>query len=270
MAQSSVEVGRPTLQVRGRAPAAGSFVGAKIVFEDAAGEEGVIWIPETPIPTDGTLTEVQAGEGLPKGAVIKEGEVFLIQATSTPLQRGACAVRLIAGDHTITQGYLHQGRWSVDMLNPEVLGPAGGEGNIRTVTGTDQAANTEVSEAVPADAVWDLLSFSVVLVTDANAANRSIDLVIDDGTTENKRESVIATGTSQVASVTRTHLWAPFGINRASDNVTVDGIDLGTHWEMRSPGLLPEGYRVRTNTRSIQATDNYAAPIFQVREWLLI
>ena len=72
---------------------------------------------------------------------------------------------------TIAAGYLHK-PYGLPMGTFQEPGPGGGEGYIRTVTGTDPAAGAEVSETVPTNAFWRLRMFSAVLVADANAANR--------------------------------------------------------------------------------------------------
>jgi hypothetical protein len=54
---------------------------------------------------------------------------------------------------------------------------------LRLITGTDPAANVEISETVPTGARWKLRSFRFAFVADANVANRTIVLTIDDGAT---------------------------------------------------------------------------------------
>src|SRR5262245_49862512 len=56
-------------------------------------------------------------------------------------------------------------------------------GALRSITGTQPAAGAEVSETVPTGARWELLAFTVQLVTSAAAANRLPMLTLDDGTT---------------------------------------------------------------------------------------
>jgi len=263
MAQSSVDAGRPLLQVRGRVPTNDKFVGAKIVYEDALGNDGVIWFTETSIPTDGSLTEETAGEGLPKGAVIKEGEVYLVQATSTPLQRGACAVRLSAGDHTITQGYLWQGRWAVDMLNPEVLGPTGGHGNMREIITANPAAAAEVvGSTVPADAIWRPHSMTVELAQGATQTPRPALRIILVDTTQ---PLDIPMSADLAASTTLDLTWAR-GLNDTINNVTG-----GTMTQAVPEILLVEGALFgSTLTQGIGAATDYTAAQILVEEWLVI
>lgn len=155
-------------------------------------------------------------------------------------------------------------------------GPGGGGGYINTVTGTNPAAGAEVLETVPANALWRLLSFSVVLVTDANVADRDPNFIADDGTTANRRW--MRKALRQTASLTRTHLWTPGTDVNVLSGDTAGTAEVDTDSILRRACIpehpddrtLPEGYRLRTTTDSIQATDNYAAPIFQVEEWLVL
>lgn len=129
---------------------------------------------------------------------------------------------------------------------------------LSVVTGTDPAANTEVSETVPANARWQLLSVRVQLVTDATAANREVALQFDDGTTPYFNSSAAA---NQAASLTRQYT-AASAITRGAD-ATGTGIQIALP---ASELWLPAGHRIRTSTTNRQATDNYGAPTLLVRE----
>lgn len=145
----------------------------------------------------------------------------------------------------------------------------GTHGSLRTVTGTNPAAGAEVSEAVPANARWRLRAFSVVLVTDATAVTRNAQIVIDDGTTANRR--FYSVGNDQGASLTRTHLFTQ-GFQAAAPTISARSfIDTDTvlvQSTLPEDLLLPRSGRIRTVTVGIVAGDNFAAPIFQVEEWL--
>jgi len=155
-------------------------------------------------------------------------------------------------------------------IHHEPAGPAAGDGFIRTVTGTNPAAGTQVSETVPTNVMWKLHSFSVVLAT---AVGSSIEpaLVIDDGTGANRRYGA-RLGATQGASVTRTHLYVLEAGNQipdASRAFTMTDTDTVIVSQCPGAGYLPEGYRIRTAVvgGSLAAGDDYAAPIFQVEEW---
>lgn len=216
-----------------------------------------IWRGSTTAKQNGTVESVLVA---PLTA-IKRGQTYV----EIGLTDSGSGMRLAA----LASGYIYDGHGLSlgEFVEP---GPGGGEGNIRTVTGTDPAANTEVLETVPANLVWRLLSFSVVLVTDATVANRIPYLLADDGTTADRRW-ISGAQSTQTASLTRTKIW-----NQGTDtSATIanaglpdtDIIDIRD--DLPSVLFLSEGYRLRTVTIARQVTDNYAAPIFQVEEWLV-
>jgi len=133
-------------------------------------------------------------------------------------------------------------------------------GNIRSVLGTDPAANVECSETVPTNAYWELESFSVALVADANVADRLVTLVIDDGA--NILHSLPA-GDVVTANETMTLFWEKDWVR---DESAFDAAD-----SIRTPLpeiILPQAYRIRTVTTGRQVTDNFGAPRLGLKEWL--
>lgn len=145
--------------------------------------------------------------------------------------------------------------------------PTEGKGRIRTVIGTNPAANTEVTETVPTNALWKLRSFSVVLVA-TGVANRNTNLIIDDGAVT-ARKRIYTDTTNQTDTQTRTHLWTRGNEawDLASDSVTDTQTVL--HKSCLDDDIyLVAGDRIRTLTTNIAAADDYAAPIFEVEEWL--
>lgn len=137
-------------------------------------------------------------------------------------------------------------------------GTHAGDGVVRSITGTDPAANVEVSETVPTGARWHLLAVSVSLVTDANVANRFPQLVIDDGATTIFAADPAA---AQAASLTRRY-------NASVGGERLDSVDTNKQWSLPIDLPLLAGYRIRTATTNRQATDNFGAPQLLVREWL--
>lgn len=133
-----------------------------------------------------------------------------------------------------------------------------GPGTLRTIAGTDPAANTSISETVPTGARWRLHSMAFSLVTDANAANREVSITFDDGATA---YMVAASGVNQAASLTRRYSAAKGGIRGAAATAAEITIALPDVW-------LPAGHRIRTVTTNIQAGDNYGAPLLHVEEHL--
>lgn len=121
---------------------------------------------------------------------------------------------------------------------------------------TDPAANTEHSITVPAGEQWDLLAINFSLVTDGNAANRTVTITIDDGTTVYAK----ATGpVTQAASLTYNYT---FGVGSAL-LTAVAGLNVTVPLPQLS--LMP-GHRIKTVTTNLQATDNYGiAQVYRVK-----
>lgn len=175
--------------------------------------------------------------------------------TSARLVREAGAIDLPMG--MLFSGYLDAWRQpSFPFGHNE--GPTEGSGRIRSITGTDPAAGVEISETVPTGAVWRVLAATVLLVTDATVANRAVVWTIDDGTTNLYK---LWPGVSQTASQSIRHVISRQGAYRGSDNNSYFHTPAFEMW-------LPSGYRIRTETNSLQAGDNFAAPLLLIKEWL--
>lgn len=132
-----------------------------------------------------------------------------------------------------------------------------GRGTFKIYTCTDPAANTEVTCTVPAGRIWRVISLRVVLVTDANVANRIPSFTIDDGTTVFYQTTSIS---AQAASLT----WN-YNFDAVENAPVVNGTT--AHLPMPFRLLLGPGYRIKTSTAAIAATDNYGAPVVFVEEW---
>jgi hypothetical protein len=128
---------------------------------------------------------------------------------------------------------------------------------LSVVTGTDPAANTEVSETVPANGRWRVLAMRVSLVTDATVANREVSLQFDDGTTA---FFAAAANANQAASLTRQYSVGTAGERGAAATATDILIPAP------SDVVLLAGHRVRTSTTNRQAGDNFGAPTLLVQE----
>jgi hypothetical protein len=165
-------------------------------------------------------------------------------------KRGTCHVGLDLqiGDSSggqlvqrLLRGYLHAAT-PLGWPHGAMLGPLEGPGALRVITGSVPAAGAEVSETV----------------TDGNAANRMPVLTFDDGT------SVFLSSSAQIqaASLTWVHMFMPgAGAEDATAITSIVNLLPPEIW-------LGAGYRIKTLTTAIQATDAYAAPIYQVEEWI--
>ena len=135
------------------------------------------------------------------------------------------------------------------------LGP---EGRILIVSlEADPAAGAEVSITVPGRAVWKVIAMKVNLVTSATVAARRLRMEAADG--NGNVFSRVASASQQNASTT----------NRYTIMSSMGTSLLGfTEHIMPSPDpliLLP-GYNYATVTASIQAGDNFSAPVLYVQE----
>lgn len=122
---------------------------------------------------------------------------------------------------------------------------------LRTTLGTNQAANTEITEAVPAGKQWLLLAVSVSLVQGATQTPQPI-LIVDDGA--NVIFESFGASTAQNAGVTTQYTWAPDLPQTAGGANTVCTAPLP------SGLLLNAGSRIRTSTLGKGANTDYGAP----------
>lgn len=135
--------------------------------------------------------------------------------------------------------------------------PTDGAGTLRSILGSVPAAGADISESVPAGARWQLLSLFAQLTTAVAVANRQVNLTLDDGVnifyeTPN--------GPVQAASLIWEYNFAPLGFAAA-----VVLTDVAMHYD--NAQIIAPGFRIRTDTVSIQAADQWTAPQYLVREW---
>jgi len=129
-------------------------------------------------------------------------------------------------------------------------------GTLRSITGSDPAANTEFNETVPVNARWKLHSIFNVLVTDANVANRIVELIIDDGGSTLFRANM---NNFAAAGQTARYCWS-------SAPRTADGTNLQFNGGLPTEIILQNPMRFRSNTTGLQVGDNWTAPQFLVTE----
>ncbi len=128
---------------------------------------------------------------------------------------------------------------------------------VRSITGTDPAANVEISETVPTNARWRLRALRASLTTDANVASRVAHLQFDDGT----NLYYVAQGSqNQAAGATYPYNFGLGGANKVFVTVANDQVTL--------PDLvLTAGHKITTSTANRQVGDNWTAPQYIVQEW---
>lgn len=131
---------------------------------------------------------------------------------------------------------------------------------LKTHVGSNPAANTEVSVAVPSGKSWILYAVTVPLVQGATQTPQPI-LIIDDGTTV-FFESFGATD-AQPVSTTARYTWIPRGTLAA---LVGSGADMHAIAPLPEGLVLPAGFRVRTSTLGKGANTDYGAPALYVAE----
>lgn len=190
-----------------------------------------------------TAVAVSAGTGLAQTYV------------TVDLVRGSSAAGGVMA--TLVAGYVSS-LVRLSWPGSPLLSPLQGPGVLRTIAGTDPAAGAEISETVPAGARWLFRALRATLVTDATVANRTPVLNFDDGA----------------------NIYASAGPNfniAASQNAILQYADIGQGFVQASTDimipapaniLLAGGHRIRTITGSIQAGDNWSAPVYSIEEWL--
>lgn len=132
-----------------------------------------------------------------------------------------------------------------------------GPGVLRSIVGSIPGVGVEISETVPAFRNWNLIAFHVALNTSVTVANRTPNVLIDDGVNLLLNSG---SGFSQTASLSIDYYYAG-GMFR--------GDNLNGSVGITAPNLIPlkAGYRIRTSTLNIQANDQWQAPKYLVREW---
>ncbi len=181
-------------------------------------------------------------------------------------RRGQCFVRasLIEGFTgatisltTLLQGYVQDTTARAWPGSP-IEASCDGAGFVRTTLGTNPAAGLDITETVPTNARWLLKAFRFTLTTSAAAANRRPTLIVDDGANEIWRVGSNVDQTATQISIYEAGAGAAF----ATLDARVFSLPLPVGL------LLMGGYRVRTSTAAIDAGDDYAAPIYEVEEWI--
>lgn len=165
------------------------------------------------------------------------------------------------------RGYVYAGHGLSlgEIVEP---GPAGGHGMLRSVLGGNPAAGVLPSDAVPAGALWKLRAYTAVMVADANAGNRGFALLVDDSATT---ERIWGGNNTNVQAATLTRTWAWFIGTEGTGAAFVDTDTILPAYNLKELMLLA-GSRIRlvsTGAFAFTATDDFAAPVLQVEEWVM-
>lgn len=197
---------------------------------------------------EGVLTNAQLRLGT---GTAGRGSVFGVLEVVRGNGVNAQALSTLLAGYITTNGRL---AWPGSPIESSINGP----GRIRSITGTNPAANVEISEVVPVGTRWRLISWQATLVADANVATRTAELIIDDGTT------VIVPAfpnVNQTAGQTMTYTAGVFG----SFGSVAGAFNLIALPESL---MLAAGFRIRTSTTNRQVGDDWTAPQMLVEEWI--
>lgn len=226
------------------------------------GSDGVIrpfsvdHVPNTDRTIASTITPIGSGWILNLRLVASAGTPRIGQTWAiVELVRGFTGASMVVG--SLASDYVTQHQ-PISWPGSPVRGSLEGPGFIRSIAGTNPAANVEWSETVPAGARWQIVALSNVLVTDATVANRFPQLIIDDGAANVYQSDPAA---AHAASITRIY-------NAGQGTARLDSVSNSPHWPLPNDTPMAAGFRIRSFVTNIQAGDNWGAPQLLVREWL--
>jgi hypothetical protein len=223
---------------------------------------------------DGTITIITRKVFAAAGLAVQTEDIpltegFLVNVTVTATQSGFAAQTFVAAYleyasssqadilQILFQGTIHQGRylsWPVPPTDQFIAG----QGSLRTIIGTNPAAGAEISETVPANTRWRLISLHANLTTSAVVANRVVHVQLDDGANLFFQSDP---NENQPAS-------SLFGYNFTSGPLLNSALSQQVMLPLPLTPLLGPGYRIRTLTAALDGGDDWNAPVYLVEEWL--
>ena len=166
---------------------------------------------------------------------------------TSPLQ----VAQLLLGDYTTTT-------IAVGWPSGRILEPTESSGFMHTVQQANPGAATDFVFTVPTNTRMRISSMGAIFTASATIANRSVELIVDDGANIYWAHSVPTLITAnQVINVVATGTSAPVGVITTIQPLVIP------------PGLiLPAGHRIRSLTGTLSAGDQWSAIWFDVEEYL--
>lgn len=163
-----------------------------------------------------------------------------------------------ASQVVLCQGYAGS-LFTVSWPDARLMVPGEGPGFITSVQQANPAAGADWTYTVPVSRRQRIQSLSSTLVTSAAAANRDVQLIVDDGVNvvwQMSAPAAVVAATTQVFSATGTNL--PTGIITTTTTLVLP------------PGLvLQNGHRIRTATTGIQAGDQWSNIFLMIEDWVI-
>ena len=205
---------------------------------------------------------------------VRTSDVFLtvlpisleVRTTNTPVRRGELFARVtlrVGGKDVelLSSGYLSDGV-SLRSPNGKLEGFTEGPGLIRTFIGTNPAVATQISETVPTNARWKLKAIAANFVADANAADRFPNLTLTDAVPLEMWSSKI--GFAITANLSVRVQW--IAGHPTTDTALTPTLPIETGIPMDI--ILRAGSTITIPVVSIQAGDDFSAPLVSIEEWL--
>lgn len=201
---------------------------------------------------------------------IPPSEGFLLGlhlGTATVSQPGQCYVTVLVNRpkaptgtelHTLLAGYVTTSfhpTWPGTPLRDA----RDSRGAFRVILGTTPASGAELNEVVPTGALWVLHAFQVPFTSNTAAVTRYPSLLLDDGANVFYRSPLQQTvAASQAWIIT----WSEgvSGYVQVNSTYGVSPLPINT--------FLTPGYRIRSLTPGLQATEGWGQPIYLVEEWI--
>lgn len=177
------------------------------------------------------------------------------------VRRGECYVkaRLEMGGYPILKlfsGYLSEGG-GLSYPNSQFQEFEDTPGIYKLITGTDPAAGAQISETVPTNAYWRIISARAEFVTDATVVDRYQRWRLTDGTDIFWKTPNTVT---QTASLSEDY---QYGIGLGEEHGGLNEPNFG----VAPPSFwLPEGYQLLSEVTNMQAGDDWGAPLIFVEE----
>ena len=192
------------------------------------------------------------GEVFVSGAAPLIGQTYVVLEIVRGIGSAALPLQVIAA------GYV-SAKQPQPFPNAQMFSTLDGGGALRSITGSTPAAGAEISETVPTGARWQVLTFRYQNVTSATVANRQSVLLFDDGA-----NNLGYFGGEALQAASSTYLYSYAAGFAPIVGAPTNGLGRG----LPSSVFLPAGARIRTQTVSIQAGDQYSLVQYLVREWL--
>lgn len=183
---------------------------------------------------------------------VRRGDVFAV----LDLVRGFDGPLVPLG--TLIQGYVAR-EASLAWPGSPLAGPHEGRGRMTLWSFSEPAAASDLTMTVPAGVRWRVLSVSVRLDCDANAANRVVFLA---GRTSGAAHWAGTSSLVSTANTTGSHYWyhGATGVHIAGDTHGIGPIPFDA--------LLQAGQSMSVQVRNMQAGDAIKIPRVAVEQWL--